>query len=184
MSLYIFGCISSDPSNQEILKKGLKELGTRLKVIISFDSLEEEDRKDLSEELRIPKTASLYFAVYSEHGESSATGLWIEANTLAWELLRKQGLDPSNLIPSQLKQTDIPESYYRGILSSRLGAFINGLTSSFAAFDFAIALVDGSIETVRNCGEGDCLREILASLTLPWDCTRNAVYVFHRKGVS
>lgn len=162
----------------------LRELCDSLKIAVSFDSLEKEDRNNLAEALHVSDSAGLYFAVYSEPGDSDATVLWLEAGDLAVELLRSEGIEPLSLTPSQLKQTDIPESYYRGILSSRLGAFISELVYILECCDFDIALVDGGIETVRNCGEVDCLREILASFILPWDCTRNAVYIFHRKGVS
>lgn len=181
MSFYIFGCVRSDASDQRICELKLKELCARLKIVVSTDSLDDEDREGLLEVMGASDSGGLFFAIHSEPGDSDATALWLQARELAREVLRKEGIDTPVPSHSQLEEINIPASYYDGILASRLGAFINDLTSSFAAFDFAIALVDGGIETVRNCGEGDCLREILASLILPWDCTRNAVYVFHRK---
>ena len=181
MSLYILGSIGCDLTYMKGYEVKLKELCNRFDMIVSFDSLDHEDRQTLAEAMGAPDSKGLYFAIYSGGGESDATVLWLEASDLAMQLLRSQGIDPLLLTPSQLEQTEIPENYYDDILSSRLGRFVSELPLILEGTDFEIAFIDGAVERIRYCHKNECLRQILRSFILPWDQTQNALYVFRRQ---
>jgi hypothetical protein len=180
MSLYIFGEIAGDVTNIGEYRQALNELTERLNITVSYDSLEKEDREEIDRALEVSGEVRIYYAIYSDQLDCDATALWIEARDLAMRLLRNEGIDPFILSPSDLKKISLPDSYYQGILESRLAGFIDGLKPISASAVVAVALVDGGIESIRKGSTDDCAREILKSLILPWDRSANTLYVFNQ----
>ena len=150
----------------------------RLNIITSFDSLDEEDLKDIAEEVKDYGQLGLTYAVYANGVDHEATGLGIEARDLAMKLLQDDGLNPFVFKFSDVQQIIFPSDYYDKMLQSPLGGFVDGLKHLSQSAVVAIALVDGGIERIKKDSADSCVTEMLKSFILPWDCLPNSLYVF------
>lgn len=182
MSLYIFGGITKDFETTEQCKQSMRELCNRLNIGISFDSPEEDDRREIDSAMKSFGHVGAYYSIHDPRHAPDATELWVETRTLGMKLLEEEGISPLVFNLSDLHQIRFPADYFTGILASRLGSFIDGLKRIPTRQILSIALVDGGVERVKTASPEECVKEILQSLILPWDCSPNTLYTLVVEG--
>jgi hypothetical protein len=173
MSLYIYGILAPPMRRTEEQRAEFVELARRLHIVISLDSLDEEDEECL---LAIAPEAKggLKFALCNEGG--GATAIWIEAMLSAREAAREALRDATVLRFEDIRAKPFSEQYFEIVGGTRLGQIVRNIVEGVNTSGGVMALVDGGIEGAYYGQRHDVVREILKTCVLSWDCIPNWAY--------
>lgn len=176
MSLYVHGIIANCKQHNDCPAL-IKDLGNRHSMCVTFD-LETDDRVPLANALNLPSVAdACCFKVSDDSNAPDATHCWIEAMNCAREHLANQFDDLTSIENSDIRSVEFDESYFDAMLRTQLGGFLSEFVTLFDKQQRGISIFDGSPETEIKLAD-NCVREILKTMILTWDCLPNSIYTW------
>jgi hypothetical protein len=172
MSLYIFGTFVSHDRSDGVEARVIQ---AACRADVAIRAIDPDDLLELEREPEL-RRADFACSFVSAPGESDGTKLWLDARRAAVE----SGSSEQQWTGGW-KVGSVPGEVMVALQASRLGRLCKDLIGEVPLSAGALALVDGSIDTVSRCSPSECLDVIHRSLVLPWDAGPNALYLWTRK---
>lgn len=176
MSVYLFGKLFVSPAQIADTQRRLSSFAEEVGAGISFDSLDEDDELAINE---FAGTGSgVAFSVSSRPGAGDASGLWAEAQRLAFALISEGRTAPLNVSPKSFEAIRWPDDYDARIKECRLGQILHVIALLPDYEKVCVTLVEAGIESVHEDHAERCIEAILRLVVLPWDCVSGVLYAW------
>lgn len=177
MSLDILGKLLCPPSDQGRLTRALERAARAAHVHVVTGQVDPADHEVFNEvpELRGP---GVDYCVWSDERSGSAEELWGEAMLAVREVTALSVAHVRRLKAEDLPWISFPAAYYQVAATTRLGLFLAALMGSRDCRGGCVAIVDGGVEEFYTAAPSMCLRHIMTTMVLPWDCLPNNLYVW------
>jgi len=176
MSAYLFGKLFVDASQVMDLKRRLLSLAKQVDVGVSLDVLDEDDQQAIDS--LIGAGQGVVFSVSTRAGGGDASGLWAEAQELAFSLLAGDRGIPPTVTPKSLETIKWPQDYTLRMSACRLHRILQGIALLPDYNKMSVAFTEGGIEAIHEDTAGRCIEAILRMIVLPWDCTPGTLYLW------
>ena len=176
MSAYLFGELFVNRSRAPEAKSRLVSVAEEVRAGVSLDGLDEGDQRSI-EELAGPRRG-VAFSFTTRPGSGDASGLWAEAQELAFRLLSRSGVMPSRITPWSFESIRWPPDYFERMSPCRLHRVLHSIALLPAYDRLCVTFTEGGIESVHRATAADCVQAILRMVVLPWDCTPGILHIW------
>jgi hypothetical protein len=106
--------------------------------------------------------------------------VWYDAQDVGLKAFRAIGSTPPDRA-MRIDELDLPAAVERELRDTSIGNFAAAIIQREKTLSGGIALFDGCIEQTIRATPEECLRRILTSLLIPWDCGPDALYIWQRR---
>lgn len=180
MSLFIIGGLKKPEQGIAGVRQHLDQASQRTGICVSYD-VDEDDREYLDTVLEV-SSDSLLFSLQDGAESGDVTTSWISAMTMARSLITTLCPDVNVAVVrhSDLGSLPLGHAFFDAMLRCPLASCISAIIGEVETTGGAISIFDGSSEREVLLSSDECVKEIMRTMILPWDCLPNTTYIWEK----